>query len=196
MGPRRGGARRRPPACAGMALLAGGSGGGSARRLLDAAVGGAPASAPRRPGRGLRRGHRPPSRADVLPARSPRRRRRRLAAARRGRGAAANPARPAGLDGARGLRARGGGVLPPFHQPHGLIAHGLPTGNTVMGMHALADHMELLDYVIALLLRLHSGPETLLLVQAVAAASAVFPLGWLAARLLEGSRARLAVAAV
>src|SRR5688500_3408212 len=42
-----------------------------------------------------------------------------------------------------------------FHQTHWLIAHGLPPMNTVMGMHALADHMELLDYVIAPLLRLH-----------------------------------------
>jgi uncharacterized membrane protein len=82
-----------------------------------------------------------------------------------------------------------------FYQTHWLIAHGLPPLNTVMGMHALADHMELLDYVIAPLLRLHDGPETLLLAQAVAVASAVFPLGWMGARVLESSRAGLALAA-
>jgi uncharacterized membrane protein len=71
-----------------------------------------------------------------------------------------------------------------FYQTHWLIAHGLPPLNTVMGMHALADHMELVDYIVAPLLRLHDGAETLLLVQAVAVASAVFPLGWLGARLL------------
>ena len=82
-----------------------------------------------------------------------------------------------------------------FYQTHWLIAHGLPPLNTVMGMHALADHMELLDYAVAPLLRLHDGPETLLLVQALALASAVFPLGWMGARVLESSRAGLALAA-
>lgn len=82
-----------------------------------------------------------------------------------------------------------------FYQTHWLIAHGLPPLNTVMGMHALADHMELLDYVIAPLLRVHDGAETLLLVQALAVASAVFPLGWMGARVLESSRAGLALAA-
>jgi uncharacterized membrane protein len=81
-----------------------------------------------------------------------------------------------------------------FFQTHWLIAHGLPPLNTVMGMHALADHMELLDYAIAPLLRLHGGPETLLAVQALALASAVFPLGWMGVRVLESSRAGLALA--
>ena len=81
-----------------------------------------------------------------------------------------------------------------FYQTHWLIAHGLPPLNTVMGMHALADHMELLDYVVAPLLRIHDGPETLLLVQALAAASAVFPLGWTGLRVLESSRAGVALA--
>jgi uncharacterized membrane protein len=81
-----------------------------------------------------------------------------------------------------------------FYQTHWLIAHGLPPLNTVMGMHALADHMELLDYVVAPLIRIHDGPETLLLVQALAVASAVFPLGWMGARILESSRAGLALA--
>src|SRR5688500_18481743 len=82
-----------------------------------------------------------------------------------------------------------------FYQTHWLIAQGLPPLNPVMGMHALADHMELLDYVIAPLLSIHDGAETLLLVQALAVASAVFPLGWMGARLLESSRAGLALAA-
>lgn len=81
-----------------------------------------------------------------------------------------------------------------FYQTHWLIAHGLPPHNTVMGMHALADHMEWLDYVIAPLLRLHDSATTLLLAQAVAVASAVFPLGWMGFRVLESSRAGLALA--
>ncbi|HET8647134.1 MAG TPA: DUF2079 domain-containing protein, partial [Vicinamibacteria bacterium] len=81
-----------------------------------------------------------------------------------------------------------------FYQTHWLIAHGLPPLNTVMGMHALADHMELLDWVVAPLLRIHDSPATLLLVQAVALASAVFPLFWMGRRLLESSRAGFALA--
>jgi len=81
-----------------------------------------------------------------------------------------------------------------FYQTHWLIAHGLPPLNTVMGMHALADHMEWLDFLIAPLLRVHDGAETLLLAQALAVASAVFPLGWMGARVLGSSRAGLALA--
>lgn len=81
-----------------------------------------------------------------------------------------------------------------FYQTHWLIAHGRAPQNTVMGMHALADHMELLDYVVAPLLRIHDSPATLLLVQAVAAASAVFPLAWLGRRWLERSAAGLTLA--
>jgi uncharacterized membrane protein len=81
-----------------------------------------------------------------------------------------------------------------FYQTHWLIAHGLAPMNTVMGMHALADHMELVDYPVAILLRLHEGPETLLLVQALVVASGVFPLAWLGSRLLESSRTGLALA--
>src|SRR4029453_7535452 len=58
-----------------------------------------------------------------------------------------------------------------FYQTHWLIAHGLPPVNTVMGMHALADHMELIDWVVAPLLRVHDSPATLLFVQALALAS-------------------------
>jgi uncharacterized membrane protein len=55
--------------------------------------------------------------------------------------------------------------------------------------------MELLDYVIAPLLRIHDSAATLLLAQALAVASAVFPLGWMGVRVLESSRAGLALAA-
>jgi len=81
-----------------------------------------------------------------------------------------------------------------FYQTHWLIAHGLPPVNTVMGMHALADHMELIDWVVAPLLRIHDSAATLLFVQAVALASAVFPLFWMGRRLLESSRAGFALA--
>src|SRR6185503_17308708 len=81
-----------------------------------------------------------------------------------------------------------------FYQTHWLIAHGEAPFNTVMGMHALADHMELLDYVVAPLLRLHEGPVTLLFVQALAVASAVFPAAWLADELLDSEWAGLATA--
>lgn len=81
-----------------------------------------------------------------------------------------------------------------FYQTHWLIAHGLPPLNTVMGMHALADHMEFIDYPVALLLRLYEGPETLLFVQALTVASGVFPLAWLGTRVLESSRAGLTLA--
>jgi uncharacterized membrane protein len=83
-----------------------------------------------------------------------------------------------------------------FFQTHWLIAHRLPPQNTVMGMHALADHMELLDYLVAPLLLVHDGPETLLFVQALAVASAVFPLFWMGRHLLESSRAGVALALV
>jgi uncharacterized membrane protein len=81
-----------------------------------------------------------------------------------------------------------------FYQTHWLIAHGLPPLNTVMGMHALADHMELLDWPVALLVRVFDGAATLLFVQAVALASAVFPLFWMGRRVLESSRAGFALA--
>jgi uncharacterized membrane protein len=81
-----------------------------------------------------------------------------------------------------------------FYQTHWLIARGLPPVNTVMGMHALADHMELLDWAVAPLLRIHDSAATLLFVQAVALASAVFPLFWMGRRVLESSRAGFALA--
>jgi len=80
-----------------------------------------------------------------------------------------------------------------FYQTHWLIAHGFPPLNTVMGMHALADHMELIDWLVAPFLWIHDGPATLLFVQAVALASAVFPLFWMGRRVLESSRAGLAL---
>jgi hypothetical protein len=54
--------------------------------------------------------------------------------------------------------------------------------------------MALLDYGVAQLLRLYDGPETLLFVQAVAVASAVFPLASLGQRFLGGNGAGLALA--
>lgn len=71
-----------------------------------------------------------------------------------------------------------------FYQTHWLISRGLPPFNTVMDMHALADHMELVDFLIAPWLRLYEGPEVLLLVQAAAAASAMIPVFGLGRRWL------------
>jgi uncharacterized membrane protein len=87
----------------------------------------------------------------------------------------------------------GGKDLGLFYQTHWLIARGLPLDNTLLGMHVLADHMTFLDFLVAPLLRLHDGPETLLLVQALAVASAVFPLYALGRRLAGRARAALAV---
>jgi uncharacterized membrane protein len=81
-----------------------------------------------------------------------------------------------------------------FVQQHWLIAHGRVPYNTVMGMHMLADHMDLIDYLIAPLLRLGPGAEVLLLVQALVTASAVFPLAALGER-LAGRAAGLTAAA-
>jgi len=75
-----------------------------------------------------------------------------------------------------------------FYQTYWLIAHGQPLMNTVMGMHVLADHMTFVDWLFAPLLRLHDDAVTLLLVQAVGVASAVFPLYWLGLRLLGRAR--------
>jgi uncharacterized membrane protein len=78
----------------------------------------------------------------------------------------------------------GGKDLGLFYQTHWLIAHGLVPYNTVMGMHSLADHMTFVDFLVAPLMRLHDSATTLLLVQATAVASAVFPLFGLGRRLL------------
>jgi uncharacterized membrane protein len=75
-----------------------------------------------------------------------------------------------------------------FYQTYWLIAHGQPLMNTVMGMHVLADHMTFVDWLFAPLLRLHDDAVTLLLVQAVGVASAVFPLYGLGLRLLGRAR--------
>ncbi|HEV8253134.1 MAG TPA: DUF2079 domain-containing protein [Vicinamibacteria bacterium] len=81
--------------------------------------------------------------------------------------------------------ASGGKDLGLFYQTHWLIAHGLDPYNTVMGMHSLADHMTFVDFLVAPLLRLHDSATTLLFVQAIAVASAVFPLFGLGRRLLS-----------
>jgi uncharacterized membrane protein len=87
----------------------------------------------------------------------------------------------------------GGKDLGLFTQQHWLLAHGLVPFNTVMGMHMLADHMTFIDLLVAPLLHLHEGPETLLLVQALGVASAAFPLYALGRRFLGGTRSALAL---
>jgi len=81
-----------------------------------------------------------------------------------------------------------------FVQQHWLLSQGLAPFNTVMGMHMLADHMDWIDVLIAPLLRVAPGPETLLFVQALVVASAVFPLAALGTRLV-GAYAGLTAAA-
>ncbi|HEY3121262.1 MAG TPA: DUF2079 domain-containing protein, partial [Vicinamibacteria bacterium] len=88
----------------------------------------------------------------------------------------------------------GGKDLGLFYQTHWLIAHGLVPFNTVMGMHALADHMTFVDFLVAPLLRVHDSATTLLFVQATCVASAVFPLFGLGRRLLGRDRWALTLA--
>ena len=80
--------------------------------------------------------------------------------------------------------ASGGRDLGLFYQTHWLMAHGQPLLNTVMGMPVFADHMTFDDFLVAPLLRLHDSAATLLLVQALAVASGVFPIQAMAARVL------------
>jgi uncharacterized membrane protein len=80
--------------------------------------------------------------------------------------------------------ASGGRDLGLFYQTHWLMAHGQPLLNTVMGMPVFADHMTFDDFLVAPLLRLHDSATTLLLVQALAVASGVFPIQAMAARRL------------
>jgi len=88
----------------------------------------------------------------------------------------------------------GGKDLGLMYQTHWLIAHGLVPYNTVMDMHALADHMTFVDFLVAPLLRLHDSATTLLFVQATGVASAVFPLFGLGRRLLGRDRWALTLA--
>ncbi len=81
-----------------------------------------------------------------------------------------------------------------FVQQHWLLSRGLVPFNTVMGMHMLADHMDWIDVLVAPLLRIAPGPETLLLVQSLVVASAVFPLAAIGTRLV-GAYAGLTAAA-
>jgi uncharacterized membrane protein len=92
--------------------------------------------------------------------------------------------------------ASGGMDLGLFYQTQWLIAHGLRPENTLLGMHALGDHMLFAEFIVAPLLRLHDGAETLLLVQSVAVASAVFPLYAMGRQLLGRPRAALALPAL
>jgi uncharacterized membrane protein len=91
--------------------------------------------------------------------------------------------------------ASGGRDLGLFYQTHWLMAHGQPLLNTVMGMPVFADHMTFDDFLVAPLLRLHDCATTLLLVQALAVASAVFPIQAMAVRLLGRPRLGLGLAA-
>jgi uncharacterized membrane protein len=81
-----------------------------------------------------------------------------------------------------------------FVQQQWLLSHALVPFNTVMGMHMLADHMDWIDWLLAPLGRVGHGPETLLLVQSLVVASAVFPLFALGER-LAGAYAGLTAAA-
>jgi uncharacterized membrane protein len=89
--------------------------------------------------------------------------------------------------------ASGGLDLGLFYQTQWLMARGLPLENTVLGMHALADHMLFGEALVARLLNVYDGAETLLLVQAMAVASAVFPLYGMGRRLLGRPRGALAL---
>jgi hypothetical protein len=81
-----------------------------------------------------------------------------------------------------------------FYQTHWLMAHGLPAFSTVLGMHAFGDHLTLLDYAIAPILLLRDNADALLLVQALGAASGVFPLFGIGARFTGRGDAGLALA--
>jgi uncharacterized membrane protein len=81
-----------------------------------------------------------------------------------------------------------------FFQTHWLMAEGRPAFSSLLGMHAFADHLTLLDPLVAQVLRLRSDADALLLVQALTAASGVFPLAFLGRRYLGGEWAGLALA--
>ena len=82
-----------------------------------------------------------------------------------------------------------------FYQTQWLMAHGQPLLNTVIGMPPFADHLTLDDFLMAPLLRLHDSATTLLAVQAVAVASAVFPIQALTVRLTGRPHVGLGLAA-
>ena len=84
-----------------------------------------------------------------------------------------------------------GSDLALFTQQHWLIAFGHSPYNTLMDMHMLADHATFVDFLVAPVFRLYAGAETLLLVQALVVASAVFPLFGLAERLIGSARPAL-----
>ena len=60
-----------------------------------------------------------------------------------------------------------------------------------MDMHMLADHLTFVDFLVAPLLHVHRGPETLLFVQSLVVASAAFPLFFLGRRLVGSERSAL-----
>jgi uncharacterized membrane protein len=82
-----------------------------------------------------------------------------------------------------------------FYQTQWLMAHGQPLLNTVIGMPPFADHLTLDDFLMAPLLRLYDSATTLLAVQALAVASAVFPIQALTVRLTGRPHVGLGLAA-
>jgi uncharacterized membrane protein len=84
-----------------------------------------------------------------------------------------------------------GSDLALFYQHIWLAAFGHVPYNTIMDMHMLADHLTFVDFLVAPLLHVHAGPETLLLVQSLVVASASFPLFFLGRRWLGSDRSAL-----
>jgi uncharacterized membrane protein len=84
-----------------------------------------------------------------------------------------------------------GSDLALFFQHIWLSAFGHVPYNTIMDMHMLADHLTFVDFLVAPLLHVHRGPETLLFVQSLVVASAAFPLFFLARQLLGSERSAL-----
>lgn len=72
-----------------------------------------------------------------------------------------------------------------FHQSHWLISRGLPPDNTILGMHALGDHAELVDWLAAPFQWLWPHASTLLVLQAACVASGAGALASLATRRLD-----------
>lgn len=81
-----------------------------------------------------------------------------------------------------------------FYQSHWLMAHGQIPFSTVLGKHIFADHLTFLDCLVAPVLWLRDDADALLFVQALAAASGVFPLFALGRRLVGSEGAGLALA--
>ncbi|MEE8410548.1 MAG: DUF2079 domain-containing protein [Myxococcota bacterium] len=90
----------------------------------------------------------------------------------------------------------GGKDLGLFHQSVWLLSRLETPNNTVMGMHAFADHMEIIDVAAAPLQWLWPSAGALLLFQAVIVGLGAVPVFELASRKLESRGAGLALAVV